>query len=144
LQKKIQRMFRSYFISAIALAGLIASDACAAEAENIFERPMMFDWPKQSARRRVDFSNWHDHARNAGGVRTLCQDSQRQELVDRVHKPRRQSRSRFDTGRYDPAKGVQPSGDDRSRMARTGWCPICFSACGYAFLGGRRKIQDGA
>src|SRR5262245_7926999 len=35
-------MFRSYFMCALALTGLIASDAYAAEVENIFEQPMMF------------------------------------------------------------------------------------------------------
>ena len=142
-------MFRSYFICAFALAGLIASDARAAEEENIFEQPMMF---------RLAENNQHDvEWISAIGTITLETPAAFERFARTVKGKNLWIEFTSPGGKVVPALilgDMIRQGGFNSDVAMTvarghgkdRLVPgFCFSACGYAFLGGvKRKIQDGS
>ncbi len=142
-------MFRSYFIYAFALAGLIASGAGAAGEENIFEQPMMF---------RLAENKQHDVKWiSAIGTITLETPAAFERFARTVKDKNLWIEFTSPGGKVVPAlilgdmirqKGFNSDvamtvarGHGKDRLVPG----FCFSACGYAFLGGvKRKIQDGS
>jgi hypothetical protein len=142
-------MFRSYFMCAFALAGLIACHSYAAEEENIFEQPMMF---------RLAENKQHDIKWiSAVGTITLDTPVAFERFVKTVKGKNLWIEFTSPGGKVVPAlilgdmirqKGFNSDiamtvarGQGKDRLVPG----FCFSACGYAFLGGvKRKIQDGS
>lgn len=134
---------------AIALAGLIASGARAAEEENIFEQPMMF---------RMAENKQHDvEWISAVGRITLETPAAFERFARAVKGKDLWIEFTSPGGKVVPAlilgdmirqKGFNTDvamtiarGNGKDKLVPG----FCFSACGYAFLGGvKRKIQDGS
>ncbi len=142
-------MFRSYFKCVAALAVLIVSDASAAEEENIFERPMTF---------RLAENSQHDVTWiSAIGTITIETPAEFERFAKTVKKKNMWIEFTSPGGKVVAAlvlgEMIRRNGfnsDVAMTIARghgkDKLMPgFCFSACGYAFLGGvKRKIQEGS
>lgn len=142
-------MFRPYFMCAFALAILIASGASAAEEEDMFEQPMMF---------RLAENKQHDVKWiSAIGTITLDTPMAFERFTKTVKGKNLWIEFTSPGGKVVPAlilgdmirqKGFNSDvamtiarGHGRDKLVPG----FCFSACGYAFLGGvKRKIQKGS
>jgi hypothetical protein len=142
-------MLRSYFIGVFALVGLAATDIDAAEEANIFEQPMMF----RLAENRHHDVKWI----SAIGTITLETPSAFEQFTKNIKDKNLWIEFTSPGGKVVPAlilgdmirqRGFNSDvaftvarGHGKDKLVPG----FCFSACGYAFLGGiKRKIQDGS